>query len=320
MAPLASVSVHDWAGDGCFLMNGQELATAAQYDVKVIFIVVNNGMYGTIRMHQEREYPGRVSGSDLANPDFAALARVYGGIGVTVTGQGRGFDVDDGRVALDLRNARVDAPFSFWVKPAGQAASVQFDVARASGGGVALTAIDARGAGLSAHGALALARDNSLVSVDIERLALEGRTDARLTAARASDGGMDIRVTGAMFDAAPFMGGDERLGAVFEIASVGEIKTFVDPERDDLRTRRGVEALGTLAGVQAYQKKGAKVVVTDIGDGSETAAAIGGAYFKHDVTSEDEWIAAIAFAKPIAMPITPATIQIALRDAGAARQ
>jgi acetolactate synthase-1/2/3 large subunit len=66
------------AGDGDFLMNGPELATPAQYDAKVIFLVVNNGMYGTIRMHQEREYPARVSGTMLKNPDFAALARAYG--------------------------------------------------------------------------------------------------------------------------------------------------------------------------------------------------------------------------------------------------
>ena len=67
-----------FAGDGDFLMTGQELATAAQYDAKVIFIVVNNGMYGTIRMHQERHYPTRISGTMLKNPDFAALARAYG--------------------------------------------------------------------------------------------------------------------------------------------------------------------------------------------------------------------------------------------------
>ena len=72
------------AGDGCFMMNGQELATAAQYNAKAIFVVVNNGMYGTIRMHQERTYPGRVSGTGLANPDFAALARAYGLHGETV--------------------------------------------------------------------------------------------------------------------------------------------------------------------------------------------------------------------------------------------
>jgi acetolactate synthase-1/2/3 large subunit len=65
-------------GDGDFLMCGQELATARQYDLDIVFIVVNNGTYGTIRMHQEKFYPGRVSGTDLINPDFAALGRAYG--------------------------------------------------------------------------------------------------------------------------------------------------------------------------------------------------------------------------------------------------
>jgi acetolactate synthase-1/2/3 large subunit len=71
-------TVISFNGDGCFLMNGQEIATAAQYDARVVFIVVNNGLYGTIRMHQEREYPARVYATALANPDFAALARAYG--------------------------------------------------------------------------------------------------------------------------------------------------------------------------------------------------------------------------------------------------
>ncbi len=70
--------VISFAGDGDFQMSGQELATAMQYDAKVIFIVVNNGIYGTIRMHQERHFPGRVSGTSIRNPDFAALARAYG--------------------------------------------------------------------------------------------------------------------------------------------------------------------------------------------------------------------------------------------------
>ena len=66
------------AGDGDFLMNGQELATAVQHGAKSVVLLLNNGTYGTIRMHQEREYPARVSGSDLRNPDFCALARAYG--------------------------------------------------------------------------------------------------------------------------------------------------------------------------------------------------------------------------------------------------
>jgi acetolactate synthase-1/2/3 large subunit len=76
--------VVSWNGDGCFLMNGQELATAVQYNLGVIFVVIDNGMYGSIRMHQEKTYPARVSGTDLRNPDFAALARAYGAAGETV--------------------------------------------------------------------------------------------------------------------------------------------------------------------------------------------------------------------------------------------
>ena len=72
------------AGDGDFLMNGQELATAVQYGAKTIIVLLNNGMFGTIRMHQEREYPQHVSGSELSNPDFAALARAYGYAGVRI--------------------------------------------------------------------------------------------------------------------------------------------------------------------------------------------------------------------------------------------
>lgn len=66
------------AGDGCFLMTGQELATAVQYNLNVIVLVFNNSIYGTIRMHQEREYPARTIGTDLKNPDFAAYAKAFG--------------------------------------------------------------------------------------------------------------------------------------------------------------------------------------------------------------------------------------------------
>ena len=83
-AGIAAKVVHpdrvvvSFSGDGCFTMNGQELATAVQYDLQVLFIVINNGMYGTIRMHQEREYPTHVYATALRNPDFAALAQAYG--------------------------------------------------------------------------------------------------------------------------------------------------------------------------------------------------------------------------------------------------
>ncbi len=77
-------TVITFAGDGEYMMNGQELATAVQYKAGVVIIVFNNAMFGTIRMHQERDYPGRVSGTELANPDFAALAVAYGAHGEVV--------------------------------------------------------------------------------------------------------------------------------------------------------------------------------------------------------------------------------------------
>jgi acetolactate synthase-1/2/3 large subunit len=73
------------AGDGDFLMNGQEFATAIHHGIALVVVVVDNGIYGTIRMHQERHFPGRASATSLTNPDFAALARAYGGHGETVT-------------------------------------------------------------------------------------------------------------------------------------------------------------------------------------------------------------------------------------------
>lgn len=73
-----------FAGDGCFMMHGQEFATAVQYNLPIIVLIVDNGMYGTIRMHQEKNYPGRISATHLQNPDFAAYAEAFGGHGERV--------------------------------------------------------------------------------------------------------------------------------------------------------------------------------------------------------------------------------------------
>ena len=89
-AALAAKALHPgrivvcFAGDGDFMMSAAELATAVQYELPVVCLVVNNGMYGTIRMHQERSYPGRVIGTDLVNPEFADYARSFGCYGETV--------------------------------------------------------------------------------------------------------------------------------------------------------------------------------------------------------------------------------------------
>jgi acetolactate synthase-1/2/3 large subunit len=89
-AAIAAKLVHperivvSFAGDGCFLMHGQELATAVHYGLGIVFVIVNNGMYGTIRMHQERRFPGRVHGTSLTNPNFADYARAFGAAGEVV--------------------------------------------------------------------------------------------------------------------------------------------------------------------------------------------------------------------------------------------
>jgi acetolactate synthase-1/2/3 large subunit len=89
-AAIAAKAVHPerdvvcFAGDVCFLMTGQELATAVHYKLNVVTLILDNGMYGTIRMHQERAYPGRPYATELTNPDFAAYARAFGAHGETV--------------------------------------------------------------------------------------------------------------------------------------------------------------------------------------------------------------------------------------------
>ena len=101
-----------FAGDGCFQMTGQELATAVQYDARVIVLVVDNGMYGTIRMHQERSFPGRVHATSLINPDFAALARAYGAYGERLER-----DADFPAAFARAREARVPAVLHLAVDP-----------------------------------------------------------------------------------------------------------------------------------------------------------------------------------------------------------
>ena len=97
------------AGDGCFMMAAQELATAMQYDLHVMFIVVNNGQFGTIRMHQERHYPNRVHGTGLTNPDFAAFARSFGAHGETVERTEEFLPALQRAIAAKLRGADRDS-------------------------------------------------------------------------------------------------------------------------------------------------------------------------------------------------------------------
>lgn len=157
----------------------------------------------------EYQISGDFDADDLERLGYPVAQYAQGRIGVTVTGQGRGFDVDNALIDLDLTNAAIEAPRSFWTKRAGVSASARFNVQRQSDGALAFNNIEARGGGLTAQGRMVLARDNRLLSLEMSRLAIEGRSDARLTATRAADGGLDVAIRGALFDAAPFMGGDD---------------------------------------------------------------------------------------------------------------
>jgi acetolactate synthase I/II/III large subunit len=126
-AAIAAKATHpdrvvvSWNGDGCFQMNGQELATAAQYKLNVVFIVIDNGMYGTIRMHQERNYPARVYGTDIVNPDFAKLAQAHGANGEEIT------RTAEFAPALD-RALASDRPSLLWLKVDPQAITMSATV------------------------------------------------------------------------------------------------------------------------------------------------------------------------------------------------
>ncbi|MGD9980158.1 MAG: DUF3971 domain-containing protein [Hyphomonadaceae bacterium] len=154
----------------------------------------------------EYQISGDFDANDLERLGYPVARYAQGRIGVTVTGQGRGFDVENARIDLDLRNAAVELPRSFWTKRAGVAASARFTVQRQSDGGLAFNDIDARGGGLNMQGRVRLAQNNRVLEVDLPRLSVEGHSEARVNATRAQDGVLDVAIRGAMFDAAPFMG------------------------------------------------------------------------------------------------------------------
>ena len=118
------------SGDGDFLMTGQELATACQYNAPVLFLVFNNGMYGTVRMHQERRFPSRVVGTTLTNPDFSALAGAYGGAGFRVT-QTADFAAALTQALASLRSRRLPALIELACDPQLLSPSARIDALRA---------------------------------------------------------------------------------------------------------------------------------------------------------------------------------------------
>lgn len=156
----------------------------------------------------EYRIAGHFDGGDLVELGYSIARYARGRVGVTVSGEGRGFDVDQARVDLDLTGAAIEAPRQFWRKAAGVAATASLNVARGDNGSLSLTNINASGGGLILRGSARVDADENLVELNLARLAVEGRTDARVSASRAADGGLDVEVRGRMFDAAPFMAAD----------------------------------------------------------------------------------------------------------------
>lgn len=161
------------------------------------------------RASSEYQISGNFDANDLERLGYPVAQYAQGRVGVTVTGEGRGFDVDQAQIELNLTQAAVESPWRFWTKRAGQTASARFVVERQRDGGLLFNNLDARGAGLLAQGRVRLTRDNQIAEVELSRLAIEGRSDARINMVRTQDGGLDVNVRGALFDAAPFMNGDE---------------------------------------------------------------------------------------------------------------
>jgi uncharacterized protein YhdP len=166
------------------------------------------------------EISGSFDAGDLVRLGYSIAQYAQGRVGVTVSGQGRGFDVNHANIELDLRNAAIESPWTFWTKRAGQTASARFDVERQADGSVAFNNLDARGGGLLAQGRVRVSRGEELLEVDLARLSVEGRSDARFHAVRAQDGGLDVDIRGALFDAAPFMDAQEPEGGGRTAAAV----------------------------------------------------------------------------------------------------
>lgn len=204
------------AGKDVALSNGQLLVRGDQRAVVVSGPVrAGESNIGEVRWTEhlgangparsEYQIAGVFDANDLERLGYPVSSIAQGRIGVTVSGEGRGFDVDQAQVELDLTNAAIALPRDFWTKAAGAPATARFNVGRTPEGGLSFTNIDARGAGLFAQAAARMTRDGHLAEANVSRLSIDGRTNARINVARAVDGGFDVNVRGAMFDAAPFM-------------------------------------------------------------------------------------------------------------------
>lgn len=211
----------------------------------------------------EYEIGGDFDARDLVRLGYSVAHYAEGRVNVTIAGQGRGFDVENGALTVDLRNAAVSAPWRYWSKAAGQPATVRLDMARQADGSLLLSNIDARGSGLIAQGSTRVSREGELLDVNLTRLFTEGRSDAQLTATRARDGGLDVRVTGAAFDGAPFME-DMELDQAAQPPSATPISATARANEPPVRATMNVQRLALRgdavlqnARVQAVTQRGA---------------------------------------------------------------
>ncbi|MEZ5958305.1 MAG: DUF3971 domain-containing protein [Hyphomonadaceae bacterium] len=220
----------------------------------------------------EYQISGDFDANDLERLGYPIARYAQGRVGVTVTGQGRGFDVDNARIDLDLRNAAVELPRRFWTKRAGQPASARFIVQRQADGGLAFNEIDARGGGLLAQGRVRLARSNDIQDVDFSRLVVEGASDARVTASRATDGALEVNVRGALFNAEPFMGSER---APTEQANSAPASTPATPSSANSGAMRASVIVDRLNMRGGATLTNANVQVVTSRDGLMTLAAEG---------------------------------------------
>ncbi len=205
------------------------------------------------RSSSNYQISGDFDARDLVRLGYSVAQYAEGRVGVTISGQGRGFDIDQARLDLNLNNAAIDSPWHFWTKPAGQAASLRVNLGRSADGGLVLDDIDGRGSGATIQGVVRLRRDGQIMDVNLPRLVLQGRSNARVTAARGSNGGLNFEVRGSLFDAAPFMNGDANMDGSSAQPAAGQ--TPVAPARPEpVRASVVVDNLKMRGGVDARQR------------------------------------------------------------------
>ncbi|GAM99586.1 large exoproteins [alpha proteobacterium U9-1i] len=212
------------------------------------------------RASSEYQISGDFDARDLERLGYSIARYAQGRVGVVISGEGRGFDVNNANLEVDLRAASVSSPWSFWTKNAGEAASIRLDMARQTDGAMLFQNIDARGAGLVAQGSVRVGRDESILAIDMPRLAVEGRADARVAASRAADGGLDIQVRGALFDAAPFMEDSEPVTARRVTAARVEPPVRANLQVDRLKMRGGATLSNARVQVMTYRNALAMLV------------------------------------------------------------